>query len=318
MTESLQLCFLPAHRATRVCCASYHMCTDLLCHPAASAGRLGLRKPLGADFHRRRYWALGGSAGSWRVYVEEIEGRLWGYYEGAQLLALANWLVAGGIDRELPLLHALAALPWPVKPELVLAMEEEEKQQLAEEEEAAAAAVAGAEAGEGSGDGGGSVLQVGSPVKSSGGGVLGSAGIPHPSSSSRGGLPPLPPKGPGVHHGHHHPGGGWGGPGVGVDRMAGPSGPHQLATPLPEGDTLMDASQMSNHRPDGYRRLVAPLLFGEGNLPASLLGTVEERLRAGMVSLLSLLPFWEAGEEGQDKMKQLGGMLGKIQVGVAY
>jgi hypothetical protein len=76
----------------------------------------------------------------------------------------------------------------------------------------------------------------------------------------------------------------------------------------------MDASQLASSRPDGYRHLVAPLLFGEGSLPSSLLGTVEERLQAGMVSLLSLLPFWEAGEEGQDKLKQLGEMVEEIQV----
>ena len=46
------------------------------------ACRVGWRKPLGHDMQRRRYWALGGSTGCWRVYVEEQEGALWGWYEG--------------------------------------------------------------------------------------------------------------------------------------------------------------------------------------------------------------------------------------------
>lgn len=43
---------------------------------------MGWRKPLGYDMQRRRYWALGGGTGAWRVYVEEQEGSLWGWYEG--------------------------------------------------------------------------------------------------------------------------------------------------------------------------------------------------------------------------------------------
>ena len=46
------------------------------------ACRVGCRKALGYDVKRRRYWALGGSLGAWRVYVEEAEGTLWGWYEG--------------------------------------------------------------------------------------------------------------------------------------------------------------------------------------------------------------------------------------------
>jgi len=45
---------------------------------------VGVRRPLGADALRRRYWALGGRAGAFRVYVEEDEGRAWGWYEGAR------------------------------------------------------------------------------------------------------------------------------------------------------------------------------------------------------------------------------------------
>ena len=46
------------------------------------ACRVGWRKALGYDMQRRRYWALGGGSGAWRVYVEEQEGGLWGWYEG--------------------------------------------------------------------------------------------------------------------------------------------------------------------------------------------------------------------------------------------
>ncbi len=44
--------------------------------------RVGLRKSLGWDALRRRYWALGGAAGAWRVYVEEDDGKRWGWYDG--------------------------------------------------------------------------------------------------------------------------------------------------------------------------------------------------------------------------------------------
>ena len=45
--------------------------------------RVNSRKPLGVDMQRRRYWALGGRASAWRIYVEEDEGASWGWYEGA-------------------------------------------------------------------------------------------------------------------------------------------------------------------------------------------------------------------------------------------
>ena len=45
-----------------------------------------MRKPLGLDFGKRRYWALGGRSACWRVYVEEAEGGSWGWYEGVQSL----------------------------------------------------------------------------------------------------------------------------------------------------------------------------------------------------------------------------------------
>lgn len=53
------------------------------------ACRVGWRKPLGHDMQRRRYWALGGHTAAWRVYVEEQEGALWGWYEGAKCNPLA-------------------------------------------------------------------------------------------------------------------------------------------------------------------------------------------------------------------------------------
>jgi hypothetical protein len=81
------------------------------------AQRLGLRRPLGVDIAGRRYWALGGGAGCWRIYVEGGgDGRDWGYYEGPAIGALARWLAAGSVECEQPLLRALATMPWPLKP----------------------------------------------------------------------------------------------------------------------------------------------------------------------------------------------------------
>lgn len=47
--------------------------------------RMHMRKPLGVDFRRRRYWVIGGQAAAWRVYVEDDEGVSWGFYEGVSL-----------------------------------------------------------------------------------------------------------------------------------------------------------------------------------------------------------------------------------------
>ena len=41
-----------------------------------------MRKPLGVDYAKRRYWAVGGRASAWRIFVEEEGGSLWGWYEG--------------------------------------------------------------------------------------------------------------------------------------------------------------------------------------------------------------------------------------------
>ncbi|KAK9821217.1 hypothetical protein WJX81_001314 [Elliptochloris bilobata] len=77
------------------------------------ACRVGLRRPLGSDMQRRRFWALGGRAGAFRVYVEEDEGRRWGWYEGEKLVQLVGWLHAGNVEREAGLLKALAQAPLP-------------------------------------------------------------------------------------------------------------------------------------------------------------------------------------------------------------
>ena len=53
------------------------------------ACRVGCRKALGYDAKRRRYWAFGAGLGAWRVFVEEQEGALWGWYEGAHSSAKA-------------------------------------------------------------------------------------------------------------------------------------------------------------------------------------------------------------------------------------
>lgn len=44
--------------------------------------RLGLRRALGWDYHRRRYWAFGSAAAAWRLYVESENGTSWGWYDG--------------------------------------------------------------------------------------------------------------------------------------------------------------------------------------------------------------------------------------------
>ena len=81
--------------------------------PPTVRRRLGVRRPIGSDSRRRRYWALGGVAGCWRVYVEWDEGRRWGWYEGAEAVrSLIGWLEDGsGMERERSLLRALAGCP---------------------------------------------------------------------------------------------------------------------------------------------------------------------------------------------------------------
>ena len=64
------------------------------------ACRTGLRRPLGLDMDRRRYWAFGGTAAAWRVWVEEEQGGPWGYYEGVHC-----W--SGGGEEQVPWLGGL-------------------------------------------------------------------------------------------------------------------------------------------------------------------------------------------------------------------
>eukprot|EP00955_Chlamydomonas_euryale_P025016 263478-Chlamydomonas_euryale.AAC.1 len=73
--------------------------------------KAGCRRPLGADARRRRYWALGGIAGSWCVFVESDEGAAWGKYEGAALEGLLAWLRKGDSPREMLLADALERCP---------------------------------------------------------------------------------------------------------------------------------------------------------------------------------------------------------------
>ncbi|CAL8466956.1 g6492 [Coccomyxa elongata] len=79
------------------------------------ASRVGVRRSLGSDSHKRCYWALGGRASAWRVYVEDKDSSLWGWYEGDKLVELVEWLRAGAIEREAPLLDALSQAPLPRK-----------------------------------------------------------------------------------------------------------------------------------------------------------------------------------------------------------
>lgn len=73
--------------------------------------RLGLRRALGWDYHRRRYWAFGSAAAAWRLYVESENGTSWGWYDGEDIAAVVAWLQRGRIDREAGLLKALSAIP---------------------------------------------------------------------------------------------------------------------------------------------------------------------------------------------------------------
>ena len=76
--ERLRLCHItPACQICEVCTGSCEEWVGWM-----EACRVGWRKALGYDMQRRRYWALGGGTGAWRVYVEEQEGSLWGWYEG--------------------------------------------------------------------------------------------------------------------------------------------------------------------------------------------------------------------------------------------
>ena len=70
-----------------------------------------MRRPIGRDRRRRRYWALGGAAGAWRLFVESDEGRSWGWYDGCDVPPLLEWLRKGDNEVEGPLLAMLVDCP---------------------------------------------------------------------------------------------------------------------------------------------------------------------------------------------------------------
>lgn len=74
-----------------------------------------MRRPLGTDLRGRRYWAFGHKAGCWRIFVEGPEASAWGWYEGAHIPKLVQWLKSANIERETSLRRALEAVPIPMK-----------------------------------------------------------------------------------------------------------------------------------------------------------------------------------------------------------
>ncbi|KAK9803241.1 hypothetical protein WJX73_008882 [Symbiochloris irregularis] len=84
----------------------------------AEGVRSGVRKPLGSDLQGRRYWALGGGTSAWRVYVEEDGGEQWGWYDGAEIVALVTWLKSGVAEKETPLVKMLCSIPVPGRTQL--------------------------------------------------------------------------------------------------------------------------------------------------------------------------------------------------------
>lgn len=77
--------------------------------------RLGVRGLLGHDTRRRSYFVLGGRAGAWRIFVQGAEGNGWGWYEGAAVQPLIDWLQNSKHDAEQGLLKALQSMPMPRK-----------------------------------------------------------------------------------------------------------------------------------------------------------------------------------------------------------
>jgi hypothetical protein len=54
-----------------------HACSHQAALSTEPIPTIGLRRPLGSDYRRRRYWVLGGAAGAWRVFVEEGDSSNW-------------------------------------------------------------------------------------------------------------------------------------------------------------------------------------------------------------------------------------------------
>ncbi|KAF6259564.1 hypothetical protein COO60DRAFT_1700751 [Scenedesmus sp. NREL 46B-D3] len=220
---------------------------------------VGLRVPVGSDCRERRYWLLGGVAGAWRLYCEEKEGQLWGYYEGEQLLRLAHWIACAAIEAELPLLHTLCTMPWPYRPGLTLLGV------------SAAATAAAAAAGAAPPSTPGSVAYWASVATGNSG--LGFGGYHY--SPAEAGVVPLGPQ-----------------------LLAGLCVPHPLQ--------LMSGGEMRRHRPDGYRGLAAPLLYGEADVVGGAsLASSEARFSWGLASLLGAAPFYAPGAQ-QQLLQKLG------------
>ena len=76
---------------------------------------IGLRRPLGTDARRRRFWVLGGAAGAWRVFCEEGDGSNWvstctSHLQGGgtALVFASQSKHVGVVDCVLPLYHVCA------------------------------------------------------------------------------------------------------------------------------------------------------------------------------------------------------------------
>lgn len=149
---------------------------------------------------------------------------LQGFYEGEQLLRLTNWLACAAIEAEFSLLHTLCAMPWPYRPNLVLT--------ALSGTAAASAAAAGGDPPESPG----SIAYWANVACGSG-----SSGYQSANSYAFGYcFTPVE---------------------AGVESL----GPLVMAVGmrLPAADQLMGQHQMQRLRPDGYRKLCAPLMMGE-------------------------------------------------------
>jgi hypothetical protein len=221
---------------------------------------VGLRRPIGSDYRGRRYWALGGAAGAFRIYVEEAEGGPWGYYEGSALLELLQWLSGLEIDTESRLVSLLHHMQWPLRVEPGRALPRLPAAPVAVKAEGAVK-VEGAEG----------------------------AGA-DPAAAQQQVVPAEPQEEPDVI---------W---------------PELVHGQLPAPDQLMSPAFMEAARADGYNGLVAPLLFGESGVAANTLFMSSSlgRVQEGVMSLLSLLPFWSLGQE---EVNSLAGLMVDIQVG---
>lgn len=79
---------------------------------------LHMKTYIGEDFYGRRYWALGGDAGAFRIFCQNISERnnpvcreTWGWYEGDSIDHLMAWMRKANIRNEAKLVAALGAAP---------------------------------------------------------------------------------------------------------------------------------------------------------------------------------------------------------------